>query len=141
MPGTEYGEAIVNAIRSCKILVVILTKQSNSSRHVRKEVERAVSSGLVVIPFRVEDVTPSDAMEYFLSAEHWLDAFTPPLEKHIQKLAATANTMLCGNHEIPRETMHPPDHNDANTFEEVAPDNWGVSNGFFSRVLKIFHDK
>jgi len=31
-------------------------------------------------------ITPSKSMEYFLSAPHWLDAMTPPLERHLQQL-------------------------------------------------------
>ena len=33
-------------------------------------------------------------MEYFLGAIHWLDALTPPLEQHLQKLAETVKAML-----------------------------------------------
>jgi hypothetical protein len=33
-------------------------------------------------------------MEYFLGAIHWLDALSPPLEKHLHKLAETVQAML-----------------------------------------------
>jgi hypothetical protein len=33
-------------------------------------------------------------MEYFLGAIHWLDALTPPIEKHLQHLAETVKAML-----------------------------------------------
>lgn len=47
-----------------------------------------------IIPFRIEDVPPSKSMEYFISSPHWLDALTPPLEKHLNQLAGTVSLLL-----------------------------------------------
>src|SRR5262249_42480554 len=58
------------------------------------EVERAVSRGLPVLPFRIENVPPNRAMEFFISGRHWLDALTPPLEAHLQELAKTTKLLL-----------------------------------------------
>jgi hypothetical protein len=49
-------------------------------------VERAVHHGISIIPLRIEDVQPSRSLEFFLSMPHWLDAFTPPLDRHLQYL-------------------------------------------------------
>jgi hypothetical protein len=49
---------------------------------VRREVERAVHKQVSILPFRIENVLPSKSLEYFLSAQHWLDAFPPPREPH-----------------------------------------------------------
>ncbi len=46
-----------------------------------------MSHGIVVIPFRTEDVQPSKAMELFLGAKHWLDAMSAPMDTHFGKLA------------------------------------------------------
>ncbi len=54
----------------------------------KREVERAVSRGVSIIPFRIEEVLPSQALEYFISTTQWVDAFTPPLEKHVDYLVA-----------------------------------------------------
>jgi hypothetical protein len=35
---------------------------------------------------RIENVLPTKSLEFFISTPHWLDAFTPPLEKHLQRL-------------------------------------------------------
>ena len=37
---------------------------------------------------RTEAVQPSKAMELFLGGKHWLDAISPPLETHFEKLAS-----------------------------------------------------
>jgi len=88
-PGSSWGEAIINAIEGCKIMVIILSGHSNRSRQVLREVERAVANNVIIIPFRIENIDPTGAMAYFLSTEHWLDAITRPLDKHIQKLINT----------------------------------------------------
>lgn len=96
VPGASWGEAIVNAISASKLMVLILSDNSNRSRQVVREVERAVSEGVVIVPFRIDGVDPTGAMAYFLATEHWLDAMTPPLEQHIERLAQTAALLVSG---------------------------------------------
>lgn len=96
LPGKNYAEAIIDAINSCRVLVVVLSSASNGSPQVLREVERAVHKGLPIIPFRIEEVTPSKSMEYFLSAPHWLDALTPPMETHISLLSNVVQAVLNG---------------------------------------------
>lgn len=94
IPGSDYGASIVRAITSTTVTVLVFSEHSNGSPHVRREVERSVSHGIPVLPFRVEDVVPSPSLEYFISDAHWLDAMTPPLEKHIDHLAETVELLL-----------------------------------------------
>lgn len=101
LPGTNYGESIAAAIKATSLFVVIFSASTNGSRHVIREVERAISHGVAIIPFRIEDAVPTQGLEYFLSACHWLDAMSPPLEKHIARLVECANVLLR------RSTAHP----------------------------------
>ena len=94
LPGSEWGAAIIGAIGSSKVMVLIYTSSSNASPQVRREVERAVARGLHVIPFRVEDVPMSPALEYFISSPHWLDALSPPLERHLEHLGKIIKAVL-----------------------------------------------
>src|SRR5580658_3351880 len=64
LAGEEYGEALVNAISECQIVLLIFSRDANDSPQVRREIERAVSKGKIIVPFRIEQVQPSDAMEY-----------------------------------------------------------------------------
>lgn len=101
-PGTAYGAAILDGINEATVMVVILSHQSNISTYVSKEVERAIAKGVSVIPFRIEDILPAKELEFFLSAEHWLDAINPPMEQHLQILAESVHRLLgtrrCGVH-------------------------------------------
>jgi hypothetical protein len=94
LPGSDWGEAIIDAIHACRIMVLVFSGHSNDSSQIKREIERAVNAGIPVVPFRIEDVLPSKTLEYFISTQHWLDALTPPLEQHLQYLAATMRAML-----------------------------------------------
>lgn len=93
-PGQNWGEAIIDAIAGSRAIVLVFSQHANASDQVMREVERAVSKGCVIIPFRIENVIPCKAMEYFLSTPHWLDAMTPPVEQHIRRLATAVEAVL-----------------------------------------------
>ncbi|MDO9088094.1 MAG: TIR domain-containing protein [Anaerolineaceae bacterium] len=108
-PGTSWGEAIIAGIQNCKLMVIILSENSNRSNQVVREVERAVANNVIIIPFRIENIDPTGAMAYFLSTEHWLDAITPPLERHIEKLQTTLQHFMAGGEKaIFEENLKPP---------------------------------
>jgi hypothetical protein len=78
-------------------LILIFSEEANASLQVTREVERAVNRGIPIILLRVEDAKPSIAMNYFLSAPHWYDVRTPPLEEHLHKVATKVQAMLAAN--------------------------------------------
>jgi hypothetical protein len=94
LPGMNFQESIIDAIDSSSIMVIVFSSYSNDSPHVISEVTEAMAKGVIIIPFRIEDVLPSKAMKYLISASHWLDAMTPPLEEHIEKLVQTITVLL-----------------------------------------------
>jgi TPR repeat protein len=94
MPGMNYGEAIIDAINESRMMIIVFSSASDGSPQVLREVERAVSKGIPIVPFRIEEIEPSKSMEYFLSTPHWLDALTKPLEKHIERLLGTVQSVL-----------------------------------------------
>ena len=75
MAGRPYSGQISEAIRRARVFVLILSQKSDQSRQVLREVERAAHSRLHILAFRIEDFEPSDHLGYFLSVEHWLNAF------------------------------------------------------------------
>jgi hypothetical protein len=85
-PAAEWAAEIIDAISEAKVMVLIFSSSSNASPQVRREVERAVHKEVRILPFRIEDVLPSRSLEYFLSAQHWLDGFPPPRAQHYERL-------------------------------------------------------
>jgi TIR domain len=93
-PASDWAEEIIGAIASARVMVLVFSASANDSPQVRREVERAVHRQVAVLPFRVEDVEPARSLEYFLSSQHWLDAFPPPLEPHYRRLYEHLSSML-----------------------------------------------
>ncbi len=88
-PGRDYSNQIVEALEKSSVMVMVFSSGSNSSRHVKSEIDRAFGLGRIIVPFRVENVEPEKGLAYYLSKTHWLDAVTPPLAQHIDHLAVT----------------------------------------------------
>ena len=93
-PGENWGRSIIKAIGSSKLMVLIFSGHTNSSRHVNNEIERAVSHRVTIMPFRIEKVQPSEDLELFISSCHWLDAYTPPMEPKIAQLVTAVRSVL-----------------------------------------------
>jgi TIR domain len=94
VPGADWGESIIDAIESSRIMILLFSQNANASPQIKREVERAVNKGVYIIPFRVEDIPPTRALEYFISTSQWMDAFSPPLERHLDNLAKTVRAVL-----------------------------------------------
>src|SRR5207302_1508284 len=93
-PGRSFAGEITRAIQHSKVLVLIFSAHSNTSEQVLREVQLAANSHLHIVQFRIQDVLPNEDLEYYLSAPHWLDALSPPLEKNLQRLGASVKALL-----------------------------------------------
>ncbi len=71
--GFEYAEEIINGIDGSDMMVLLLSEASNSSPHVLREVERAVSKKKTIIVYKLEDVVLSKSLEYFLMTHQWVN--------------------------------------------------------------------
>jgi TolB-like protein/tetratricopeptide (TPR) repeat protein len=92
--GSDWTEAIMRGITACRVFVLVFSENANVSGHVRREVAKAFSLGLQVIPFRIEETLPQSSLSYFLETVHWLDAVTAPLEKHLNSLTERVKKLL-----------------------------------------------
>ena len=110
IPGQEWVSAIHDAIKSCRLFVLIYTDSSNESKQVANEVALAFNSGKTLIPFKLSDAEMSSELEYYLTRVHWLDAVKPPLRKSIESLREYSEKILDGN--IPKDVY---DKNSQNT--------------------------
>ncbi|HLK58528.1 MAG TPA: ankyrin repeat domain-containing protein [Chthonomonadaceae bacterium] len=118
LPGSEWGAAIIDAIHECQVMILVFSEHANTSPQIEREVERAVHHGVAILPFRIEEVMPSGSMEYFLSTPHWMDAMTPPVEQHIERLVDTTQRLLA--HHKPSTQAQPQAGTDAQS-RSVSP--------------------
>lgn len=94
LPGSEWSGAIIHGIESTKIMVLVFSNHSNISGQVVREVERAVSKNIIIIPFKIEDVKMSPSMEYLVSMSHWLNACDQPLENKLTELVENIKKLM-----------------------------------------------
>ena len=85
--GRTYGDEIIRGIESARAFILVLSKASNESTFVAREVERAVSKGKPVLALRMANVQPGPALELFIASTQWIDAFPGKLTPYIERLA------------------------------------------------------
>jgi hypothetical protein len=100
-PSADWAAEIIDAISNSRLMILVFSASSNDSSQVRREVERAVHKNVSILPFRIASVVPSKSLEYFLSSQHWMDAFPPPREPHYARLCAYLK-----NHLAKTESSH-----------------------------------
>jgi len=93
-PGKLYGAALINAIKSAQIMVLVLSKGTNHSEYVVRELNEAVANGLTIISFRIEEVEPSENLGFYINSTQWLNAIDPPMKIHLNKLADSVEALL-----------------------------------------------
>jgi septal ring factor EnvC (AmiA/AmiB activator) len=93
-PGAEWAAAIIDAIDHCRAMILVFSSSTNESKQIRREVQRAFDREVPVLPFRIENVVPEKALAYYMGPVHWLDALTPPIEQHLQKLAGSVQALM-----------------------------------------------
>lgn len=126
-PGAEWAASIVGAIRASRVMIIIFSKHSSDSGHVRRELTVAVEAGAVVVPMKIDDTPLGGVMEYYLSDTHWLDAMNPPSREQIARLVDTVRPIVAvtdgGVSDPPRE------HEPSTEFERAKEQSEGAPRG------------
>jgi len=93
-PGEEWPKAITNAISQSRVMVLVFSTSSNSSKDVGREIVLAANHDLVIIPFKIENIEPEAGKQYYLAQTHWLEAMNPPTREHIHLLVDLVKTFV-----------------------------------------------
>lgn len=89
--GQPFDRQISKAIASSHATMVILSTNANASEYVRSEVAVSFDHKKTIFVLRTEEVAPAEGLDVFLKLKQWTDAFPPPAE---DKLLRLANAML-----------------------------------------------
>src|SRR4051812_21847384 len=92
-PGENFQEAITRAIRTAKVMILVFSAHANNSLEVKKEIALAGRYNVIVVPVRVEDVVPNDALSYELAVRQWIDLFDD-WENAIERLISQLSTVV-----------------------------------------------
>lgn len=84
--GEEWAYSIFKAIEEATAVILVFTDSSNGSRHVLREISRAVGCDVEIIPFKLTPTEPDGSMGYYLETVHWLDVSDLTLDEGIARL-------------------------------------------------------
>jgi serine/threonine-protein kinase len=100
-PGAKYAQAIINALTNSRLVILVFSSHTNESAHVESEIDNAFSKHVPIIMLRLEDVRPSQSLEYYLNKSQWFDALTAPVEKHLDVLSDSVQSILQKRRDAP----------------------------------------
>ena len=84
--GSNYAREIPQAIDQCRVFVLALTQRCQDSIWVPKELDRAINSGKIIMPFMLENCALTDDFNFYLSNVQRYNAY--------QNKAAAVERML-----------------------------------------------
>jgi formylglycine-generating enzyme required for sulfatase activity len=94
LPGNEWLNAIIDAVDQSKIIVLVFSAITEQSQWVKDEITLALNRKIKIIPFRLENVSPQQSLRILDVRCQWMDAFSPPLKKHIENLVKIVSRHL-----------------------------------------------
>lgn len=65
--GSNYSEVINDAIKNCTLFIIVLTKDSQESLWIQRELERAVTYDKPILPVQIDNFDLSDVYKFFFS--------------------------------------------------------------------------
>ena len=83
--GTNYGDVIEDAIKNCRIFIIIFSKPASLSNFVSAELNVAFSEKKYIIPYRIDETPLKGSMRLYLNQTHWIDA-VPDAEARFKDL-------------------------------------------------------
>lgn len=86
-PGNFSSDAIYKAISKAETVVLILSEHSNNSIYILAEIELAFSNHIRIITLKIKDVEVLPRLNFFIRIYHWENAFEPPRNNAILKIA------------------------------------------------------
>ncbi|MEZ5960976.1 MAG: toll/interleukin-1 receptor domain-containing protein [Hyphomonadaceae bacterium] len=72
-PRAIYADAITEAMQACSACAVVVSKNSNQSKAVKRELELASHYDRPFIPIRVDGSEPATGVDYYLRNTQWVD--------------------------------------------------------------------
>jgi hypothetical protein len=121
--GGDWTEATRTAIASSRAMVLLLSENANVAPHIEREIAHAFYTKRAILPVRLSETPPKRAFLFYLGDVRWFDAFTSPVEQHLEELAASVHGIV-GGHTIPRDIKLP--HDMASGRRKTVPysDSW-----------------
>lgn len=85
----SYPKQIMNGIRNADIFLVLISKNSINSEHVKNEIDRAFSrlkDGIKIVPFILDNTELDEECQYYLCRQEFISGETPPIQDRVRYL-------------------------------------------------------
>lgn len=105
--GSSYAKEIPQAIRDCKVFVLILSEKSQVSQWVPRELDQAINENKTVMPFMLENCALKDDFNFYLSNVQRYAAYqskVEAMEKMVREIRAILGVSSEENNEnVPQQ--------------------------------------
>ena len=91
--GAQYGDVIDDAIKTCKVVVVLFSETAASSQWVNGELNVAFEEQKTIIPFRLDQTPLKGQTRVMLNQRHWIDAYPDYKTKFNDLVIAVAKSI------------------------------------------------
>lgn len=123
--GSSYAREIPRAIKECEVFLLVLSRTSQKSIWVEKEIDSAISHRKTIIPFQIDDIPLNDTFRFYLNNVQMIsyvldkeDAFME-LKKQLKQLLKKDGTQSSDQNGIGANVIE----------EEIPTSNRSVADG------------
>ena len=88
-----YSQTISDTIPKCSCVVLLLTENSNQSKHVLNELDIAFNNEIPIFPLKIDN-TEGDKLSYYLRTTQWLDVLESTIEEIADVIVAKLEDRL-----------------------------------------------
>ncbi|UCH97328.1 MAG: TIR domain-containing protein [Candidatus Aminicenantes bacterium] len=93
-PGLNWPDEISKAISQARIMILVLSSNTQKSRYVSREVTLAADENIIIIPFCIEGVPLRGGLKLLLGDCQWINASPKPLEMYLEELCEIVSRHL-----------------------------------------------
>ncbi|HKL93694.1 MAG TPA: toll/interleukin-1 receptor domain-containing protein [Clostridia bacterium] len=86
--GMAYAEEIVDGIKACRIVLLVVSASIVKSEHILNEVELAINNSKIILPFKIDPIEYTDSYKYYLNRKHRIEALPDPQEYYGELVAS-----------------------------------------------------
>jgi formylglycine-generating enzyme required for sulfatase activity len=94
LPGATWDNAIIDAIKASRVMVLVFSRHTNTSEDVQNEVYEALDQRKTIVPLRLDNSSLNGGLRYHLARKHWFDATTPLSQKDLTRFAKSVQQQL-----------------------------------------------
>lgn len=106
--GSSYAREIPRAIANCQVFLLMLSKTSQDSIWVEKEIDSAISNRKKIIPFQIDEEPLNDVFRFYLNNIQMISYYAEP-QWALEDLKSQLSEMVLGKEYIPASREQNPD--------------------------------